>query len=291
MIQSILAGAIVANAALGPNTIVMRASDRGIGDFTRLTISAQSVGALPDGAVDQIPLSAVAQILINGRIFYARGNNGVPRVPAGIFSPLRSAHFVRLGSIELSSSDTVQIVIDNTAYTNPVGGTVVSASMPFSIPGGAVGEVMPTGPEMLMASGDVAVLGAGVPVAIPLAVDDSGILDLSRAVVRGFIPATVGHEAIQSASLEQSSILNQILVRADQNLVVGQVPAGGVLGAPLGQLSAGRLRNFADLPAVRLAANQTVTLTVSQFSGVAGVFSWAAPFAPDNGGLRPDCAC
>lgn len=292
MAQSILSGAVVALPALGAATIRLQASDNLIADLTRLVISAQSNGALADGVVDQISICDVQSILLNGRIFYVRGNNGGPNMPAQVFSALRNNHFCPMGKLRLSSSDTLDIIIDNTGYSNPAGGAILSALVPCEIAGGAKGVMMPDGPQMWMASGSVAVLGAGVPVAIPLIVDDSGILDLSRAVVRGFIPATIGHEAIESAALVNSSVLNQLQIKTEQNLVVGQIAGGAVLGGPLGILAAGRFRNFVDLPAVPLAAGQTCTITVSQFSAVAGVFSWAAPFMPSGGvGVPARCAC
>jgi len=130
-----------------------------------------------------------------------------------------------------------------------------------------------------MQSSPVTAFAAAGTSSVVITIDTPGIIDMTRLAFGAIIPPTSNVNSNDGALADQWNGIDQLIVRSDYNMIVGQ----GSPVAPLGMFSADRAKNWVKFGTFEVVPGDQVTATVRNFAVTAGVISATVPLWPVSG--------
>lgn len=265
---------------------IFKASEEGQVDLSRLMISASTghLVNLEEGqkcrakSLDIIDLAVVESILIKNSRNLIQGRYH-PRVPAGVFNPLRRHLGIGLPIVSLFSNDTITIQLSYpAAYGTP---PVISMAAPF-LPATGQGRTSPppqTGLPMIAGAASVTLAGerrGASGVNLHIAFESDGVVDLGALQLSAL--------SSRDCPTHPWNILPNILVESielpdGRNLVVGNDPVQRPLRrrAIPGQIFSpgGRYRDWFNFGYLAVSQGQQISFILkpsgTQFQETAGI--------------------
>jgi len=274
-----------------PWKVTLAVNEPGHIDLARMWMCVSQDGAVLDSALQITDLVEIQAITLNGSQIYVRARNS-PGAPGGILSAMRAGALVDLPIVQVTSGDTVEIT-GVYSYAGGLGHAQVACPMfPARFATRGQPGQLGIGSEVIVASPKTAVVD-NTSTAVVITADNPGIIDMSRLVISGNLPPTANIQPTEGAKLELVASVNQIIVRSDYNMVVGQ---GGALSAPAAAFASLRQRHWVDLGRHQVVPGDSITLTLHQQTGVAAVMQASVPMIPTDGSYQPgtrhkNCGC